>query len=373
LAAEIVQVTLHRTQLHYRDGLTLHTASSGSVAALDALYLQIGQDRLSGVGEVRINIAYLNGLAPYEVISEATAVLPTVDWTIGPERLINSFSDWSAPFSAPLRMLVDCALHDLCSKRAGVSVARWLGAETASRATWPTNQTLFWSNDETMLARAGSYVARGFKDLKLRVGIGSFDNDLRRIDLLRAHFGPSVKIAVDANGQWPTDMAQEYLNALAQRAVAYVEQPVAAGDWDAIEHLAQSSPLPIMLDESVQSHADVGRICSLGGTKLAAHLKLVKLGGIAATVAAARRLAVAGVPFMIGQMNEGGAATAAALHVACATRPGWAELYGADGLYDDPVSGLVYEHGAASSTDAPGLGVTLNTLLTQHIQTILEN
>jgi L-Ala-D/L-Glu epimerase len=368
-----VQVTLHRSQLHYRDGLTLHTASSGSVGALDALYLQIKHDVHSGLGEVRINIKYLNGLEPHEVISDAIDVLPTVDWKREPERLIHSFSDWAASFSAPLRMLVDCALHDLCAKRAGVSVARWLGAELANRAAWPTNQTLFWSDDQTLLARADSYVARGFMDLKLRVGIGAFTDDLRRIDLLRTCFGPGLKIAVDANGQWPVKMAREYLHALAKRAVVYVEQPVAAGDWDAIARLAQDSPLPLMLDESVQSDADVERICALGGARLAAHLKLVKLGGIAATVAAARQLAVAGVPFLIGQMNEGGAATAAALHVACATRPGWAELYGADGLHDDPVSGLIYQRGAVSSADAPGLGITFDMGLTQSIKTITEN
>jgi len=343
------------------------------VGALDALYLQIKHDVHSGLGEVRINIKYLNGLEPHEVISEAIDVLPTVDWKREPERLIHSFSDWAASFSAPLRMLVDCALHDLCAKRAGVSVARWLGAELANRVTWPTNQTLFWSDDQTLLARADSYFARGFVDLKLRVGIGAFTDDLRRIDLLRTCFGPGLKIAVDANGQWPVKMAREYLHALAKRAVVYVEQPVAAGDWDAIARLAQDSPLPLMLDESVQSDADVERICALGGARLAAHLKLVKLGGIAATVAAARQLAVAGVPFMIGQMNEGGAATAAALHVACATRPGWAELYGADGLHDDPVSGLIYQRGAVSSADAPGLGITFDMGLTQSIKTITEN
>ncbi|CAK8737354.1 hypothetical protein SODG_001077 [Sodalis praecaptivus] len=48
---------------------------------------------------------------------------------------------------------------------------------------------------------------------------------------------------------------------------------------------------------------------------------------------------------MIGQMNEGAAATAAALHVTHLTRPRFAELYGADGLGDDPVSGLRYQHG----------------------------
>jgi hypothetical protein len=46
--------------------------------------------------------------------------------------------------------------------------------------------------------------------------------------------------------------------------------------------------------------------------------------------------------------------------VACATSPAFAELYGADGLIDDPVSGISYDAGTVRSSDAPGLGVTFD-------------
>lgn len=99
-----------------------------------------------------------------------------------------------------------------------------------------------------------------------------------------------------------------------------------------------------------------------------AHLKLVKMGGIAPTMAAARRLTAAGVPFMIGQMNEGGAATAAALHVARACQPAYAELYGADGLGNDPVHGLSYHQGLLSSPPGAGLGIHFTPSRTEFIQ-----
>ena len=121
-----------------------------------------------------------------------------------------------------------------------------------------------------------------------------------------------------------------------------------------------------MLDESVGTPDDVSRICGYGG-RILAHLKLVKLGGIGPTVAAARQLTAARVPFMIGQMNEGAAATAATLHVACATRPAFAELYGADGLIDDPASGLTYSNGAVQAPNTPGLGVGFDAAATKLI------
>ena len=70
---------------------------------------------------------------------------------------------------------------------------------------------------------------------------------------------------------------------------------------------------------------------------------------------------------MIGQMNEGGAATAATLHVACATSPAFAELYGADGLIDDPVSGISYDNGTVRANGTFGFGVAFNPAITHFI------
>lgn len=174
-------------------------------------------------------------------------------------------------------------------------------------------------------------------DLKVRIGAGAFEDDLWRLSQLRSRFGEAIKLAVDANGAWGRDDAEGKLARLAEFDLAYVEQPIPAGDFDLMLELARKSPMPLMLDESVSSLLDVKAIVEASG-RLWAHLKLVKLGGIAPTLKAAVTLRNGNIPFMLGQMNEGAVATAAALHLACATGPSFAELYGADGLADDPAS-----------------------------------
>ena len=360
-----MRVSLHKAELHYGAGLVLHTASSGAVPHLTELYLRLDDGEAVGIGEVRANIAYLNGLAEGDVIASAVAALEVVDWARDPAELLRTMEDWAASFAAPVRMLIDVALHDLAAGRAGLSVAAWCGAP-APDVVRATNQTLFWSPLPEFLAQAQAYVDRGFRDLKVRVAVGDFDADLRRIAALRERFGDSVKIAADANGQWEAGDALDKLQALAPYDLAYVEQPVPPGDWAAVDRLAERSPLPVMLDESVAAPGDIARICAYGG-RILAHLKLVKLGGVAPTVAAARRLSAAGVPFMIGQMNEGAAATAAALHVACATEPAFSELYGADGLLDDPVSGVAYGEGVVRIDRLSGLGVAFDAAAAQCI------
>jgi L-alanine-DL-glutamate epimerase-like enolase superfamily enzyme len=361
-----LSVSLRRADLHYGNGVQLHTAASGSVGALEALYVCLDDGEHKAVGEVRINIAYLNGYSPDQVIAHALKALSEVSWQQDPARLLAQMPQWAAALSMPVRTLIDCALHDLLARRAGLPLAQWLGAPAAD-IRYASNQTLFWSPMEVFLAQAEAYVNRGFRDLKVRIAVGRFDEDLSRLQALRERFGDSINIAADANGQWSQDDALPRLEALARFDLAYVEQPIAAGDWGAMERLAEHSPLPLMIDEGLAGNEDVDRLCALGG-KVWAHLKLVKIGGIAPCVAAARRLTQAGVTCMIGQMNEGAAATAAALHVACATQPRFAELYGADGLNDDPASPLLYRDGHAWMPTAPGLGITLDLKKTQLIR-----
>jgi L-Ala-D/L-Glu epimerase len=360
-----LRASLYSKDLHYGGNLVLHTASSGSISQLSELYLRLDDGAHVGIGEVRVNIAYLNGYAPEMVTKAAVDAVSTIDWSRDGADLLATMSAWGAQLIAPVRTLVDCALHDLVARRAGLSVAALLGGTTKA-IVWPTNQTLFISSEEIFVAQARAYVDRGFRDLKVRVGAGHFSEDLHRIAALRVAFGDQVKIAADANGRWSEREALDNLRALELFGVVYVEQPVAPGDWGVIDRLAAQSPIPIMLDESVTGPNDITRICRYGG-KVYAHLKLVKLGGIAPTLLAARQLSQSNVPFMIGQMNEGGAATAATLHVACATSPAFAELYGADGLIDDPVSGLFYDAGTVRASDAPGLGVTFNPAITHFI------
>lgn len=362
-----LRASLRAATLHYGNGVQLHTAASGSVAGLHALYLCLNDGQYQAVGEVRANIAYLNGYAPAEVIAHAEQALAAIDWREDPAQLLASMAGWAAPIIAPVRNLIDCALHDLLAQRAGVPLAQLLAPGCATQVRHATNQTLFWSPFEQFIAQAEGYVARGFHDLKVRIGVADFAADLQRLGALRERFGEQLSLAVDVNGQWGVGEAPYRLEQLARFNLAYVEQPIGAGDWPALEQLAARAPMPLMLDESLASAADIERLCALGGA-LWAHVKLVKFGGLAPSLAALRQLRQAGVTCMVGQMNEGAAATAAALHLACASTPRFAELYGADGLRDDPASPVEYTQGHAQLPAVPGLGVTLDLSATQLIR-----
>jgi L-alanine-DL-glutamate epimerase-like enolase superfamily enzyme len=255
------------------------------------------------------------------------------------------------------RAALESALVEGLARRAAVTVAEFLGGAWQARVA--SCHCLFWSPDDVFDRLAQRFVDDGFRELKVRIAIENFDRDLARLARLRERFGARITLAVDANGAWSGAEAAERLRALERFALAYVEQPTTIGDWAAFETAARATAIPLMLDEGLASEVDVTRLCRLGPPFLA-HLKIAKLGGPCAVVAAARRFADAGVGVMMGQMNEGAMATALATHCAMAIGPRHAELYGAYGLTDDPARGLAYRDGAVALARTPGLGVALD-------------
>jgi L-alanine-DL-glutamate epimerase-like enolase superfamily enzyme len=254
-------------------------------------------------------------------------------------------------------MVFEMAAADAAARAAGLPLSVHLGARAAAPAT-ATNQTLFWQPEAELLARAQAYAARGFTDLKLRIGIASFEEDLARLAALRRLLGPAATLSVDANGSWDAATAPARLAALAALGIAYVEQPLPADSWDATAQLSNTAPVPIMLDESLSSPAAIARLAATRAAPLA-HLKLAKLGGLDRMMEAGRGLAAAGIGVMVGQMNEGAVATLAAAHAAIALDAPWRELYGADGLLDEPaLPALRYAEGRLHLPAGPGLGLT---------------
>jgi L-alanine-DL-glutamate epimerase-like enolase superfamily enzyme len=360
-------VKLLAASLHYPPELVLHTASSGRIKELDELYLVIERDgRLAGFGEIRENVAYLTGLQPRAVRQGIAALVRALDWSQPHDEVAAQFVRVCTDTPAISRALVDTALVDWAARARGIAVSELFGAPFRPEHT--TNQSLFVSDDAHLRTMAKRYAARGFRKLKLRVGARSLREDCARLALLRELFGDGIELAIDANGAWPLDDAIANLREMARFDLAYAEQPIAAGNWEAALRLADASPVPIMLDESLISPDDIDCVIEARG-KLWAHLKIIKLGGVTPTISCARRLAAAEVPFMIGQMNEGAAATAAAFHCTITTNPAHAELYGADGLIDDPVQGVSYANGTVRVERAPGLGVQIGT---HNLETLWE-
>lgn len=359
------RIRLGAFTLAYGGGFALHTATSGSVPTLTEMRVVVEEaGALVAVGASRTNIAYLTGTPQEALEAEILAAAPRLDWTLPWNRFAAAMDAALPGLSAPARMLFETLAADGAARAVGQPLAAWLGGRGAGAT--PTNQTLFWCDDATMLARAEAYVARGFRELKLRIAVTEFADDLRRLTLLRERFGDRITLSADANGRWDAADAPARLAALAPIGMDYLEQPLPSEAWDDAARIAAASPIRLMFDEGLGSMAAVARLAETRAVPLG-HLKLAKLGGLDRLMAAGRRLAGAGIGVMVGQMNEGVVSTLAIAHAAVALDAPLRELYGADGLADDPAGTLRYADGLLHLPPGPGIGLAAHPMPAESI------
>lgn len=210
---------------------------------------------------------------------------------------------------------IDMALHDIFGKTARKPLFMLMGGY---RMGVLTDITLSMKSPKEMAEDAIKAVKKGFKALKVKVGVDPAE-DVERIKLIREAVGSSVQIRVDANQGWTRQQGMEALTKIEKFSVQFVEQPVPAEDLQGLVGLRKTSPIPIMADESVHSPEDAMRLIQAEAIDLI-NIKLMKSGGILKARKIAAIAEASGIPCMIGCMGESEIGIAAGAHLAGAVK-----------------------------------------------------
>ncbi|MHA7968212.1 N-acetyl-D-Glu racemase DgcA [Rhizobium sp. CAU 1783] len=201
------------------------------------------------------------------------------------------------------RNALDCAFWDLEAKRAGKPV--WEIAGLAAPRSIETAFTLSLDTPENMREAAAKNAHRPL--LKVKLGT---DDDLGRIEAVRSG-APNARIIVDANEGWTVEQYQALAPTLVRLGVALVEQPLPAGQDDALSRIERV--LPICADESCHDRASLGK---LAGKYDAINIKLDKTGGLTEALLMRDAAVAAGFDIMVGCMLGTSLAMAPAFLVA---------------------------------------------------------
>ncbi len=210
---------------------------------------------------------------------------------------------------------VDIALHDILGKTARKPLFMLMGGY---RTEVLTDITLSIKSPKKMARDAVKAVKKGFKALKVKVGINPAE-DLARIKMIREAVGEDVKLRIDANQGWTPKQAIEVLNKMEKFNIQFAEQPVPAEDLKGLIKVKRDSPIPVMADESVHSPEDALRLIQAEAVDLI-NIKLMKSGGILKGRKIAAIAESAGIPCMIGCMGESDIGIAAGTHLAAAVK-----------------------------------------------------
>ena len=226
------------------------------------------------------------------------------------------------------RNAIDCALWDLDAKRLNRRV--WELAGLAAPMPLTTAFTLSLAEPEAMEAAARRHAHRPL--LKIKLGT---PDDMPRLEAVRRG-APGARIIVDANEGWTTDVYAELCPHLQRLGVALVEQPLPAGEDDALIGMAR--PVPVCADESCHDRASLP---ALRGKYDLVNIKLDKTGGLTEALALKNAAMAEGYGVMVGCMVGSSLAMAPAVLVAQG-----AEVVDLDGpllLAEDRDPPLVYD------------------------------
>ena len=160
---------------------------------------------------------------------------------------------------------IDIALYDLKARRAGLSLAKFLGAYRDSVRTYNTSGGFLNASLDEVKARATEHLEQGIGGIKIKVGLPDSAEDLHRVAAVRAHIGWDVPLMVDANQQWDRATALRMGRQLEEFNLTWIEEPLDAYDFEGHAHLAQILDTPIATGEMLASVAEHKALINANG------------------------------------------------------------------------------------------------------------
>ncbi|MFK7877584.1 MAG: N-acetyl-D-Glu racemase DgcA [Paracoccaceae bacterium] len=254
------------------------TIARGSRTEAQVLTVRITKGGVTGLGEC----------VPYarygESLDSVTAQIKGLPETFDRTSLMDVLPAGAA------RNAVDCALWDLACKSTGKRA--WELAGLPAPKPVITAYTLSLDTPDKMQKQAQK---NAFRPL-LKTKLGGGEEDVARIEAVRRG-APDSRIIVDANEGWDADLYQILAPVLVRLGVQMVEQPLPAGQDEALSELERV--LPVCADESCH---DRGSLADLKGKYDMVNIKLDKTGGLTEALALRDAALTQGWDVMVGCM-----------------------------------------------------------------------
>jgi L-alanine-DL-glutamate epimerase-like enolase superfamily enzyme len=148
---------------------------------------------------------------------------------------------------------IDIALWDLKAKRAGLPLAKLLGAHRDSVRCYNTSGGFLHESIDQVKDNATRTLESGIGGIKIKVGQPDWREDLRRVAAVREHLGDGVPLMVDANQQWDRPRAMRTSQALEEFDLVWIEEPLDAYDAEGHAELSRTLTTAVASGEMLTS------------------------------------------------------------------------------------------------------------------------
>ncbi len=348
-----MQICFESFTVHKRVPLTI---SRGTSSGSTNLWVRIEAEGIEGWGEASpFSIGSLTQ-TPADIAEDLAALVPVLA-PLHPlqHQVIEDKLLASAACSAA-RAAIDTALHDWLGKRLGLPLWQLWGLDC--QRIGPTAVTVGISSPTAAVDRLQKWcVQQPVASVKIKLGSpAGIAADQAMFAALESHLPAGAKVSVDANGGWALADALTMAEWLAARGVTYIEQPLPVDNDTLLPDLYARSPLPIFVDESCFTSADIVRLahCVHG-----VNIKLMKAGGLTEARRMIHTAQGCGLQVMFGCYSDSAIANTALAHLS--PLADHLDLDSHFNLKDDPFIGAdLTADGALRPNTQPGLGLSLH-------------
>jgi len=256
---------------------------------------------------------------------------------------------------------VDIALWDVKARRAGLPLAKLLGAYRDAVRCYTTLAT---TPVAELVDNAQKALAAGIGGVKLRLAQPDPAADLERLRVLRERLGDSVPLMVDAGQRWDRPTAHRMGRVLERSNLTWLEEPLDAYDTTGLAALAAELDTPVATGEPLTSAAEHAGLIEAGACDVV-QPDVPRIGGVTPF------LRIAALADHNGLSVAPTFATELHVHLAAAyPRATWVEhVDWLEPLFNERVE---VRGGRAVVPDRPGLGLTVSqkavTWTTDHIE-----
>jgi L-alanine-DL-glutamate epimerase-like enolase superfamily enzyme len=190
---------------------------------------------------------------------------------------------------------IDVALWDILGQVASQPVHRLLGQARDRIPAYAMVGWMHFSPDELEGACAGA-MELGFRAVKVKVGSPTLEEDMRRLERVRAGVGGGVPIFVDANQSLTPAEALRRGRAFDAFGVGWLEEPVPAHDYDGYAAVAGGLDLPVAGGENLYGKEEFAELLKRRAVDVVQG-DLARNGGVSGCVDVGHAAAAFGLPY----------------------------------------------------------------------------
>lgn len=257
----------------------------GPVFHFDTLLVQFAASGRTGYGEATVLTGYTS-----ETIDgswkRANALAPSLlgmSIEAGKRAIANNMHE--APFTAT-------ALTTALEMAEGSPAL-----QLDSKAFVPLLAGINAADEKGIIEEIDRAISAGYRTLKIKAGFDR-ESDLQRVNFIQKVNEGRARLRVDANQGYDRKDGCDFAARLDPDSIELLEQPCPADDWAALEEVAKVSAVPLMLDESIYSEADIERAAGIGAAFV--KLKLMKFVSLERLAAGLRLIRHLGMEPVLG-------------------------------------------------------------------------